>query len=176
MKLARIRVPERAHLDWVTVFGLGHLRPAPGTWGSIPPVVVAWLLYAAHLTPHHLPAAYYLVMGGLFLWACAACIFQGDHAEARWGKDPSYVVADETAGQCIPLMALPLAGVGADADWKRVTIATTLAFLLFRIMDIVKPPPARGIQKLPAGWGILVDDLIAGVYAAVALVVVSRWL
>lgn len=171
-RLPRLGIRDQVHLDWISVFGIGMMRPASGTWGSMPPVIVAWLLFAAGVTPDRAPLVYYGVIGAMLVWACAGCIAQGDHAEARWGKDPSNAVADEVAGQCIPLLALPIA---ADADWKRVSVTLLAAFLLFRIMDIVKPPPARGIQKAPAGWGILLDDLIAGVYAAIALFIVSRW-
>jgi phosphatidylglycerophosphatase A len=160
----------------ITLFGLGHLRPAPGTWGSLPPIVIALVLFAAGLSPisdHPSgPAAYWLVVLAVFALSCAACIVDGDRAEARWGKDPSNSVADESAGQCLPLLALPLA---ADADWWRVTVTLFWAFILFRLMDIVKPWPARGLQRIPAGWGILIDDLIAGVYAAVALQALRMW-
>lgn len=157
-------------LHLITVLGIGHLRPAPGTWGSLPPVCFAMLLFVAGLSPISShpsgPVFYYGALAAICLVACAACIVEGDRAEARWGKDPSQAVADETAGQCIPLCFLPLP---ADADWWKVSVAVFWAFILFRLMDIVKPWPARGLQRIPAGWGILIDDLIAGVYAAVAL-------
>lgn len=162
-------------LRLITVFGLGHMRPASGTWGSLPPVVLAFLLFAAGLEPRSpggAPALYYGALAIVLLLSCFACIVEGDRAEARWGKDPSNAVADETAGQCIPLFFLPLT---AEADWKRVTLVLFAAFLLFRLMDIVKPPPAYKLQKLPAGWGILVDDLVAGVYAAIALQTLRLW-
>jgi phosphatidylglycerophosphatase A len=160
----------RNPLTLITVLGIGHLRPAPGTWGSLPPVLLVMVLFVAGLSPISVhpagPSFYYLALGLLFLGGCAACILEGDRAEARWGKDPSEAVADETAGQCIPLCFLPLA---PEADWWKVTVAVFWAFILFRLMDIVKPWPARGLQRIPAGWGILIDDLIAGVYAAIAL-------
>ena len=162
-------------LRFITVFGLGFMRPASGTWGSLPPVILAFLLFAAGLEPRGpggTPALYYAALALVLLLSCAACIFEGDRAEARWGKDPSNAVADETAGQCLPLFVLPLSPEG---DWKRVGLTLLAAFLLFRLMDIVKPPPAYRLQKLPAGWGILVDDLVAGVYAALALQTLRLW-
>lgn len=159
----------------ITVFGLGSLRPAPGTWGSLPPVVVAFGLFCFGLEPRAGGLGswvYFGVLAALLVFGCVACILEGDRAEARWGKDPSHAVADETAGQCIPLFALPLT---PEADWKRVLMVLAAAFLLFRLMDIAKPPPAYRLQKLPAGWGILIDDLIAGVYAAFALQILRVW-
>ena len=166
----------RTPLHFITVFGIGHMRPASGTWGSLPPAIVALVLFAAGLSPISThPAGPWVYAGVLLLvllLGCAACIFEGDRAEARWGKDPSEAVADEVAGQCIPLFFLPLA---ADADWWKVTVAVFWAFIAFRVMDIVKPWPARGLQRIPAGWGILIDDLVAGVYAAVALQILRLW-
>ena len=73
-------------------------------------------------------------------------------------KDPQFVVIDEVAGQLIALIAVPLA-------WK-----TFLAsFILFRVFDIVKPPPARQLEKLPAGTGIVLDDIAAGIYALIVM-------
>lgn len=157
-------------LRWITVLGLGHQRPAPGTWGSLPPVLLICILTLSGLGPHAHPWLCTLLLAVIFLWACAGCILQGDQAEARWRKDPSQAVADETAGQCIPLLIIPLLPACAHPWWL---IAG--AFLLFRLADIAKPPPARGLQRLPAGWGILIDDLIAGVYAAAALALLAFW-
>jgi phosphatidylglycerophosphatase A len=162
-------------IRYITVFGLGSMRPAPGTWGSLPPIVVASGLFCVGLEPRASGAGPWVYLGAIgvvLLFGCLACILEGDRAEARWGKDPSHAVADETAGQCLPLLALPLT---AEADWRRVTITLAAAFLLFRLMDIAKPPPAYRLQKLPAGWGILIDDLIAGVYAAFALQLLRLW-
>ena len=93
------------------------------------------------------------------------------HTEERWGKDPGEVVADETAGQCIPLMFLP---AWCFTDFWRAVATVAAAFLLFRILDIIKPWPAKQIQSRPYGWGILLDDLFAGAYAAVIMQVGSR--
>lgn len=147
----------------VTTFGLGKLHPAPGTWGSIPPCVIAAGLLLFGLGPHDgtVPTLlYHATLVGLMLASCAACIAFGDSAEARWGKDPSPVVADETAGQCIPLLLLPAAG----SWWSGLTLIA-LAFFAFRAFDIFKPFPAGDAQRIRGPWGVLVDDLIAGLYA-----------
>lgn len=157
---------------WITVFGLGAMRPAPGTWGSLPPVFVAALLIAANRGPIASPWLYHGVLAIICIVFCAACIIEGDRAEAHFGrKDPSNAVADETAGQCFSLMFLPAAALATP-----LLSAFTLlyAFVAFRIMDIVKPFPARQLQKIPGGWGILIDDLIAGIYAMLCVQIMAR--
>lgn len=159
----------------LTTFGLGKLRPAPGTWGSLPPVAAAWLLIVAGLGPDQ-TLVHWLIYNGVLLAILivfsAACVVFGDAAEARFGKkDPGQICADETAGQCLPLMLLP-AHVAASPS---ATIATLgLAFIAFRVMDIIKPWPAFRLQKVPAGWGVLLDDLAAGIQAAIVVQVVAR--
>lgn len=158
--------PRDPRLDVLTTFGLGHMRPASGTWGSLPPVVVAGVLIALGFGPDGSPVVYHATLIAILVACSVACIAWGDLAEAVWKKDPSEVVADETAGQCVPLLALPVA---AGAPALEVVAMLALAFFAFRGFDILKPPPARGWQRLPAGWGILVDDLAAGVYALVVV-------
>jgi len=115
---------------------------------------------------------YHGALIAIFLVFSAACIFQGDRAEAAFlVKDPSEVVADETAGQCIPLMFLP----PMVFQFPGVAIFTVFfAFLCFRVFDIVKPWPARQLQRIPGGWGILIDDLFAGLYAAAMVQLLTR--
>jgi phosphatidylglycerophosphatase A len=85
-------------------------------------------------------------------------------ARASGKKDPSFVVIDEVAGQLIALIAVPLA-------WK-----TFLAgFILFRVFDILKPPPVRQLERLPKGTGIVLDDVAAGIYALVVMQLLLHW-
>jgi len=158
----------------VTTFGLGHMRPASGTWGSLPPPALAlglvtlvigfgvpWGVYAAPLV-------------AILLASCAACVFMGDRAEARFGKkDASEIVADETAGQCLPLFVVPLfVPAGEDGFWTAFLVAAVLitaSFFAFRAFDIGKLEPANALQGVPGGWGVLLDDLVAGVYAAITV-------
>ena len=79
-------------------------------------------------------------------------------------EDPGHVVIDEVAGQWIAL-------IHARADWPHLIAA----FLLFRICDIVKPWPARQLENLPAGWGIVLDDVAAGVYALLLMQLLQHW-
>lgn len=165
----------------VTTFGLGFLRPAPGTWGSLPPpaLVAAMLLAGASHTAINLALLTILIVFS------AACLWLGVWAEARFRrKDASFIVADETAGQCMPLLFLPAAAFGGapvlggalgGLSWRAVATLAT-AFLLFRIMDIVKPPPARNLQRLGGGLGVLIDDLFAGAYAAIIMQLLTRLL
>ena len=154
-----------------TVFGLGYMRPASGTWGSLPPAVLAAGLITIGAGPLGLPWVYYPALVLVLIVFCVACVVQGDRAEAAFGsKDPGEVVADETAGQCIPLLGLPLAW---DTGWFWSMVWIAGAFLAFRIMDILKPPPANALQRLAGGWGILVDDLFAGIYALVIIQVIA---
>lgn len=159
-------------LRFITTFGLGHMRPASGTWGSLPPVFVAGMLLAFHAGPDAQPWVYYLVLAAILVVFSAACVIDGDAAEARFGeKDPSQVVADETAGQCLPLLAILPTSVDTPAH---AAMFVAIAFFAFRILDIIKPPPAKGWQRIPGGWGILVDDLVAGLYAAAVVIVAQR--
>jgi len=165
-------VPAKSRLLWITTFGLGYLKPASGTWGSLPPVVIAGALLAAGLGPIAHPILYHTMLVVILVVFSAACVIQGDAAEARFGKkDPGQCVADETAGQCFSLMALPAVAV---EDGKHATLTLLGAFVAFRLLDIIKPWPARQLQSVPGGWGILIDDLFAGVYAMVLVQIVTR--
>ena len=133
-----------------TVLGVGRLHPGPGTWGSAVTVIV-WAAIAHELSPAlQTPVAIALAVLVTLIGIPAATRV----ARASGGKDPQFVVIDEVAGQLIALIAVPLA-------WK-----TFLAgFILFRVFDIVKPPPARQLEKLPDGTGIVLDDVAAGIFA-----------
>jgi phosphatidylglycerophosphatase A len=167
----------------VTAGGLGFLRPASGTWGSLPPAVVAAALVAAGQPGWIIDVCLVL----LLLIGSVACVRFGHAAERTFGKkDPGQVVADEVAGQAVTLLALPWAGVAGWAGtavppdgWTATTFNLGLAaagFLMFRAFDIVKPPPANGLQRIGGGWGILIDDLIAGAMAGVVLQIAVRLL
>ncbi len=159
----------------LTTFGLGHLRPAPGTWGSLPPVVLAGALLALGVSPAHCAVSgllYNLVLLGVLVVFSGACVRFGDAAEAAFGKkDPSHVVADETAGVCLPLLFLPPAAVATPGV---AALTLVFAFLAFRVVDIVKPWPCHQVQDAGGGWGILLDDLLAGLIAMLCVQAVVR--
>ena len=148
--------------------GLGFLRPAPGTWGSLPPVVLALLLVWQQASTQTIVG----LMVFLALGASASCVVWGRYAERRFGrKDAAEVVADETAGVCLPALAV----LGAFDVTRQSMLALIAAFILFRLFDIAKPWPMRRLEQLPAGWGVLVDDLVAGLYAAL-IIIATAWL
>jgi phosphatidylglycerophosphatase A len=135
-----------------TFFGAGLLKPGPGTYGSIAAVLL-WF-GAAHLL-HPAPVALAI---GTAIAALAATLIGIPAATivARESgrEDPGHVVIDEVAGQLIALIAIP-------ADWRHAAIS----LLLFRIFDILKPPPIRQLERLPGGTGIMLDDVAAGLFA-----------
>lgn len=137
-----------------TFFGIGRLRPGPGTWASAATVVI-WAAVAHAFTPSlQTPVAIALAVLVTLVGIPAATRV----ARASATKDPQFVVIDEVAGQLIALIAVPLA-------WK-----TFLAgLILFRAFDIVKPPPVRQLERLPEGAGIMLDDVAAGVFAFIVM-------
>ena len=148
-------------------FGLGWLPIAPGTWGSLPPTVIfALMCYLGAST-----ALLSIVMLILAALGSIICVILAPASIAATGKeDPGEVVADELAGQAITFLIL---GVLIE---NQITLAAIGGFLFFRFFDIIKPWPIRRLEKLPAGWGILCDDLLAGVYAGIAsLVCMKIW-
>lgn len=159
----------------VTTFGLGHLRPAPGTWGSMPPVALAAAMILAGFGPADGQTAqivFNAVMALVLVVFCYGCVAHGDAAEALFGKkDPGSVCADETAGVCIPLLFLPAAA--ADTH-LHAAITLAIVFFGFRVFDILKLPPANGLQRVRGGWGILLDDLVAGVQTVIVVQLVVR--
>jgi len=151
----------------VTGLGTGYLPVAPGTWASA--AAAAVFLAVAQLWPGS-TVVVNAVMLALLASASVGCVALGGFAESAFGrKDPHQCTIDEWAGQAAALALLP---VGASG-W-RLWVVVAGSFVAFRLLDILKPPPARWLQRLPAGWGILLDDLVAGVYANAACQVVFR--
>lgn len=143
-------------------FGLGWLPLAPGSWGSLPPAIIFALMSYLGASS----AMIIIVMIVLAVAGSVICVRCAPASIAATGdSDPPEVVADEIAGQAITF-ALAGAFVSGPIWW-----APALGgFFLFRLLDVIKPCPARRLEKLPQGWGILADDLFAGLYAAIALV------
>ena len=144
-----------------TFFGTGFMRPGPGTWGSAAALLI-WLAVAhwAHPTRGHLAIG---TAVATLLTVLAGIPASGIVAREAETEDPSFVVLDEVAGQWIAL-------IGATTrSWEWL-----LAFLLFRIFDILKPSPAREFDRMHSGFGIMMDDVAAGVYA-LAILWVARY-
>ena len=137
-----------------TFFGIGHLRPGPGTYASAVTVLL-WGALAQVIGPRwQLPVAVLLSLAVTILG-----IGPGTQVARESGlKDPGFVVVDEVAGQLIALIGVPV-------DWKYLLAG----FILFRGFDITKPFPLRRLESLPEGTGIMMDDVGAGLYALLLL-------
>jgi phosphatidylglycerophosphatase A len=133
-----------------TFFGIGRVKPGPGTWASVATVIL-WSLAISRVPLRSQTWATIVAAAIVTLIGIPAA---SRVARAVRLKDPQFVVIDEVAGQLVALIAVPLA-------WK-----TFLAgLILFRVFDILKPFPIRRLERLPEGTGIVVDDLGAGLYA-----------
>jgi phosphatidylglycerophosphatase A len=187
-----------------TVFGIGYLKPGPGTWGSLAGLVIAllshpftWFLIVGEGLGFGLGLDVPLLSGTLgmllilsptiVVWVVLAYLgvrCGTQVAEFAGVKDPQYVVIDEVSGVHLALILglAPLmfpeviwhasSGVvfGLYAGMSLLNWKYLLAgFLLFRLFDILKPFPCRRLENLPGGWGIMADDWMAGVYAAICL-------
>ena len=154
-----------------TFFGAGFWKPGPGTAGSIAAALI-WLL-AGHFTITSTTATSIVTRNELAILTAAAALLllaiaipaATIVARESGRKDPQIVVADEAVGQWITL-------IGAPAGWEYALIG----LVLFRLLDIAKPPPIRRIEFLPAGWGIMLDDVAAGIYALICLQLIHHWL
>jgi len=146
-----------------TVGGVGHMRPAPGTWGSAVALPMAWLIH---------------VIGGpwLLVIAVIAGFIKGLWATAQVTKgqddhDPSEVVIDEVVGQWIALLPLSLGAAHAGASITALWPGWVAAFLLFRLFDIAKPGPVGWADRRGDPLGVMLDDVIAGVFAGMGVAV-----
>lgn len=148
----------------ITVLGCGYAPFASGSWGSLA-AVLAYAAVWGGLAAAGLawPAIELICLAGVAA-ASVVAVSWGSWAVARFGqRDPKPFVLDEFAGQWMALVLLPAALGG----WPASALAVAGQFVLFRVLDVIKPPPARWLERLPAGWGILLDDLVAGAYANV---------
>jgi phosphatidylglycerophosphatase A len=151
----------RLALGIATAGGVGYIPFAPGTFGSLPGLALG--LFARWLGG---PAGELASIAVLF----AAGIWASHASESHFGRsDPGPVVIDEVVGMMLTIALVPLGGVGL-----------LVAFLVFRACDIVKPFPANRCERLPGGLGVMMDDVMAGVWAHVAVRalvwVVPQWM
>jgi phosphatidylglycerophosphatase A len=170
----------RVSLAISTAFGLGYLPKAPGTWGSLAGVLLGWgamALSRLQVAPRiaatgelsNPPAIWWSNFAwnefAIIIIVSVIGVWAGDQtAKYLRTKDPQIVVIDEVAGQLIAYLALATPRTFA-LNWKYLL----LGFILFRVFDIWKPFPARQAESLPGGLGIMADDWIAGIYAALGL-------
>ena len=146
-----------------TFFGAGFGKPGPGTWGSVAAVLL-WAAFAwgLHPTPQTLFLA---LLAGIALTLVFGIPAATIVARESGRQDPQFVVIDEVAGQWIALL-------GSHANWRHALIA----LILFRLFDITKPFPVRQLEALPEGWGIVLDDVGAGLYALGVASLLHLWI
>lgn len=133
-----------------TFFGLGYFPVAPGTFTSLAVI----LLYKFFLSGLRWPV--YLVV--LLIFFFAGVVSSSRHSARLEERDPSCIVVDEVGGQLLVLFRL-------NPSW----FLLALGFFLFRFFDIIKPYPIRKIETIPKGWGIMLDDILAAVYAGILI-------
>ncbi len=137
-----------------TSLGIGYVGKGSGTVAALACCICWYFAWAGSYPPLLLSVAIAIVITFIGVWSSSAMV-------PLWGKDPSRVVIDEVAGMCVSLLFLP------------VSIGFVMCgFILFRFFDIVKPLFIRKLEALPAGWGIMFDDILAGVYTNMLLHVV----
>jgi phosphatidylglycerophosphatase A len=131
-----------------TLFFAGYFPLAPGTFGSLITLLIIWFF---------IPSFFYillLISIGLFFIS----VWSATRGEEIFGKDGRQIVIDEVTGMSISLLFVP-----KEIKWYLI------AFFLFRFFDVIKPPPAKAVERVNGGWGVTLDDVIAGVYANVSL-------
>ena len=134
------------HYIVATGGGVGFFPLAPGTAGSIISLLLVYVFS---------PISPYILLLFILLFFFLG-VYSSSQVEKDRGHDPSIVVIDEIVGMGIGLLFLP-----------RNLLLFVLAFILFRVFDIFKPPPINVSQKLPLGWGVMMDDVIAGIYTLI---------
>jgi len=136
-----------------TFFGIGFFPVMPGTLGSLAGVIIYYFLWKGHVLLY----AFLLIVLGFFVSGPAERIFGK--------KDPQPIVIDEVAGMLVAFMLVPFSLKNA-----------VILFILFRIFDIFKPYPIKRLEALPGAAGIMLDDIIAGIYANITFNIVFRFL
>ncbi|PXW70293.1 phosphatidylglycerophosphatase A [Loktanella sp. PT4BL] len=144
-----------------TFFYVGHIRPAPGTWGSLAALPAGWAIYAL-FGPWGLIAGIVLsyVLG---VWAT------GVETKGKDNHDPSEIVIDEVCGQWIALLPLAFGAARQDVDILLLWPGWVAAFALFRLFDITKWGPIGWADRIHGPTGVMLDDVIAGIFAAIGV-------
>ncbi|KIO74781.1 phosphatidylglycerophosphatase [Pedobacter lusitanus] len=140
-----------------TSLGIGYIGKGAGTAAAVATCLVWYFVHPDGF--NFIPA---LIVTGLLT---ALGIWSGNIVETIWGKDHNRVVIDEVVGMCITLLWIPVTPVNV-----------LLGLILFRFFDIVKPLFIRRLESLPGGWGVMFDDILAGIYANILLQVIVRFI
>ena len=144
-----------------TFFYSGHLRPAPGTWGSLAAVIAAW--------PLHVIGGPVLLGIGVIISFVLGWWATGIETAGKDNHDPSEIVIDEVAGQWIALLPVSIGATHVGAPVFALWPGILAAFLLFRLFDILKPGPIGSADRRGDALGVMLDDVIAGVFAAIVV-------
>ena len=150
------------NLDLLTYFfatggGIGKLPVAPGTWASMVALPIAGIL--------HLIGGPWLLSISIVIIFLIGIWSSNKYASLIEQKDPGSVVIDEFCGQWLAILPIAM-------DWRYYFIA----FVIFRIADILKPWPCKNAERIPGGMGIMLDDICAGIYAGVFTLMIATWL
>jgi phosphatidylglycerophosphatase A len=137
----------RTHKIIATSLGIGYIGKGAGTYAAIA-TCLCWYLAGS--------AGFYALLITIAITLLG--VWSGNVVEAEWGKDHQRVVIDEVSGMCISLLLLPV-------TWQWILAG----LVLFRFFDIVKPLGIRKLEALPGGWGVMADDVLAGIYANIVL-------
>ena len=132
-----------------SVFGIGYIKKGGGTVAAIATAII-WFVAVAE------PDS--MMVLGVTLLVTVYGVWAGNEVERNWGKDSSKVVLDEVAGMLVALLFIPVSVVNV-----------LIALVLFRFFDILKPLMIRRLEKLPGGWGVMGDDVLAGIYSNIVL-------
>ncbi len=148
-----------------TVGGVGYLRPAPGTWGSLVALPMAWLVHVIG----GFPLLGIAVIAGFAkgVWAT------GEMTRGQANHDPSEIVIDEVVGQWIALLPLSYVAWAQGLNILALWPGWIAAFALFRLFDITKPGPVGWADRRDDALGVMLDDVIAGVFAAIGVVILA---
>ena len=148
-----------------TFFYTGLLRPTPGTWGSLAAVIAALPLYA-------LGGAWAVLVAAILAFLIGIPATKSE-VKASGSEDPSHVVIDEVAGQWIALLPVSFGAAATKLPLTSLWPGILTAFLLFRLFDIWKPGPIGWVDRRGDAPGVMLDDIIAGIFAAIGAVALA---
>ncbi|WP_375552363.1 phosphatidylglycerophosphatase A [Rhodophyticola porphyridii] len=148
-----------------TLFGIGHLRPAPGTWASLAAIPLAYGL--------HLLGGFWLLLTATLAVTALGWWATGVETRGAEDHDPSEIVIDEVAGQWVALWPVSFGAMFAEVDMLRLWPGLIAAFVVFRLFDILKPGPVGWADRMQGPTGVMLDDLVAGWMAALVVAVLA---
>ena len=148
-----------------TFFYVGHIRPAPGTWGSLAALPAGWVI-------HVLTGPWGLVVGIILSYALGVWA-TGVETRGKDNHDPSEIVIDEVCGQWIALLPLAFGAARQDVNILALWPGWIAAFALFRLFDITKWGPVGWADRMHGPTGVMLDDVIAGLFAAIGVAILA---